>query len=146
MLVGREAVALSHRGATSRALLACCLQLTPGPFPGAGEFSDPGRVDQIVGRGSSMTDKDRTKGPAEGELPEDPSMMGRLGKVEKQVYWVRREFLSERVACIVLVFLLPCFSPGGHYHLEKKVRAWKYFQNMHFGVCDIHTFFFGEST
>ncbi|XP_063152997.1 potassium voltage-gated channel subfamily KQT member 2 isoform X5 [Candoia aspera] len=43
------------------------------------------RVDQIVGRGPSMTDKDRTKGPAEGELPEDPSMMGRLGKVEKQV-------------------------------------------------------------
>lgn len=32
-----------------------------------------------------MTDKDRTKGPAEAELPEDPSMMGRLGKVEKQV-------------------------------------------------------------
>ncbi|XP_030818971.1 potassium voltage-gated channel subfamily KQT member 2 isoform X12 [Camarhynchus parvulus] len=55
------------------------------PFPGVGGFSDPGRVDQIVGRGSSMTDKDRTKGPAEGELPEDPSMMGRLGKVEKQV-------------------------------------------------------------
>ncbi|KFP74151.1 Potassium voltage-gated channel subfamily KQT member 2, partial [Acanthisitta chloris] len=25
------------------------------------------------------------KGPAEGEMPEDPSMMGRLGKVEKQV-------------------------------------------------------------
>ncbi|XP_044841255.1 potassium voltage-gated channel subfamily KQT member 2 isoform X7 [Mauremys mutica] len=43
------------------------------------------RVDQIVGRGTSMTDKDRTKGSAEGELPEDPSMMGRLGKVEKQV-------------------------------------------------------------
>lgn len=34
-----------------------------------------------------MTDKDRTKGPAEAELPEDPSMMGRLGKVEKQVGW-----------------------------------------------------------
>uniref|UniRef100_G1PXK7 Potassium voltage-gated channel subfamily Q member 2 n=1 Tax=Myotis lucifugus TaxID=59463 RepID=G1PXK7_MYOLU len=43
------------------------------------------RVDQIVGRGPTMTDKDRTKGPAEAELPEDPSMMGRLGKVEKQV-------------------------------------------------------------
>ncbi|XP_074144941.1 potassium voltage-gated channel subfamily KQT member 2 isoform X7 [Sminthopsis crassicaudata] len=43
------------------------------------------RVDQIVGRGPAITDKDRTKGPAEGELPEDPSMMGRLGKVEKQV-------------------------------------------------------------
>nr|XP_008108406.1 PREDICTED: potassium voltage-gated channel subfamily KQT member 2 isoform X7 [Anolis carolinensis] len=43
------------------------------------------RVDQIVGRGPSMTDKDRTKGSAEGELQEDPSMMGRLGKVEKQV-------------------------------------------------------------
>ncbi|KGL80463.1 Potassium voltage-gated channel subfamily KQT member 2, partial [Tinamus guttatus] len=26
-----------------------------------------------------------SQGPAEGELPEDPSMMGRLGKVEKQV-------------------------------------------------------------
>lgn len=37
-----------------------------------------------------MTDKDRTKGPAEGEMPEDPSMMGRLGKVEKQVYWGKR--------------------------------------------------------
>ncbi|XP_036281826.1 potassium voltage-gated channel subfamily KQT member 2 isoform X3 [Pipistrellus kuhlii] len=43
------------------------------------------RVDQIVGRGPAMTDKDRTKGPAEAELTEDPSMMGRLGKVEKQV-------------------------------------------------------------
>ncbi|XP_054996653.1 potassium voltage-gated channel subfamily KQT member 2 isoform X13 [Sorex araneus] len=43
------------------------------------------RVDQIVGRGPAITDKDRTKGPAETELPEDPSMMGRLGKVEKQV-------------------------------------------------------------
>uniref|UniRef100_A0A8C2V0D1 Potassium voltage-gated channel subfamily Q member 2 n=1 Tax=Chinchilla lanigera TaxID=34839 RepID=A0A8C2V0D1_CHILA len=42
-------------------------------------------VDQIVGRGPAITDKDRTKGPAEAELPEDPSMMGRLGKVEKQV-------------------------------------------------------------
>lgn len=42
-------------------------------------------MDQIVGRGPAVTDKERTKGPAEGELPEDPSMMGRLGKVEKQV-------------------------------------------------------------
>ncbi|NXL51423.1 KCNQ2 protein, partial [Podilymbus podiceps] len=48
-------------------------------------FTSYFHFDQIVGRGSSMTDKDRTKGPAEGELPEDPSMMGRLGKVEKQV-------------------------------------------------------------
>ncbi|XP_077017800.1 potassium voltage-gated channel subfamily KQT member 2 isoform X3 [Tamandua tetradactyla] len=43
------------------------------------------RVDQIVGRGPGVTDKDRGKGPAEAELLEDPSMMGRLGKVEKQV-------------------------------------------------------------
>ncbi|CAH2303094.1 potassium voltage-gated channel subfamily KQT member 2 isoform X5 [Pelobates cultripes] len=43
------------------------------------------RVDQIVGRGGSITDKDRAKGTAEAEMPEDPSMMGRLGKVEKQV-------------------------------------------------------------
>lgn len=56
-----------------------------------------------------MTDKDRTKGPVEGELPEDPSMMGRLGKVEKQVYWVRRGFLSEDVAYVVgfLHFIFP---------------------------------------
>lgn len=32
-----------------------------------------------------ITDKDRSKGAGEGDLPEDPSMMGRLGKVEKQV-------------------------------------------------------------
>ncbi|XP_053565022.1 potassium voltage-gated channel subfamily KQT member 2 isoform X1 [Bombina bombina] len=43
------------------------------------------RVDQIVGRGGSITDKDRAKGATESEIPEDPSMMGRLGKVEKQV-------------------------------------------------------------
>lgn len=43
-----------------------------------------GRVDQIVGRGTPIADKDRTKAANE-ELPEDPSMMGRLGKVEKQV-------------------------------------------------------------
>ncbi|KAM4692559.1 LOW QUALITY PROTEIN: potassium voltage-gated channel subfamily KQT member 2 [Rhinophrynus dorsalis] len=43
------------------------------------------RVDQIVGRSGSITDKDRAKGVVEGEIPEDPSMMGRLGKVEKQV-------------------------------------------------------------
>eukprot|EP00069_Balaena_mysticetus_P022648 bmy_14482T0 len=42
------------------------------------------QVDQIVGRGPAIADKDRGKGPAEAELPEDPSMMGRLGKVEKQ--------------------------------------------------------------
>lgn len=44
-----------------------------------------------MGRGPAITDKDRTKGPAEAELPEDPSMMGRLGKVEKQVREAGRE-------------------------------------------------------
>lgn len=43
-----------------------------------------GRVDQIVGRGTPVAEKDRPKAASE-ELPEDPSMMGRLGKVEKQV-------------------------------------------------------------
>uniref|UniRef100_A0A8C0JN20 Potassium voltage-gated channel subfamily Q member 2 n=1 Tax=Canis lupus dingo TaxID=286419 RepID=A0A8C0JN20_CANLU len=65
----------------------------PLPVRSAGEREPPGQgggrgtqeVDQIVGRGPALTDKDRTKGPAEAELPEDPSMMGRLGKVEKQV-------------------------------------------------------------
>lgn len=41
-------------------------------------------MDQIVGRGTPVADKDRPKAASE-ELPEDPSMMGRLGKVEKQV-------------------------------------------------------------
>uniref|UniRef100_A0A3B3ZUA5 Uncharacterized protein n=1 Tax=Periophthalmus magnuspinnatus TaxID=409849 RepID=A0A3B3ZUA5_9GOBI len=47
------------------------------------------RVDQIVGRGTPITDKDRPK-PNE-EMPEDPSMMGRLGKVEKQVLSMERK-------------------------------------------------------
>ncbi|TRY98913.1 hypothetical protein DNTS_032006 [Danionella cerebrum] len=50
------------------------------------------RVDQIVGRGAAaITDKDRPKGSADAELPEDPSMMGRLGKVEKQVMSMERK-------------------------------------------------------
>ncbi|XP_023691053.1 potassium voltage-gated channel subfamily KQT member 2-like isoform X8 [Paramormyrops kingsleyae] len=51
----------------------------------------PNRVDQIVGRGGQMTDKDRPKGATEGEVSEDPSMMGRLGKVEKQVVSMERK-------------------------------------------------------
>lgn len=47
------------------------------------------RVDQIVGRGTPITDKDRPK-PNE-EMPDDPSMMGRLGKVEKQVLSMERK-------------------------------------------------------
>ncbi|KAF5905682.1 potassium voltage-gated channel subfamily KQT member 2 isoform X1, partial [Clarias magur] len=42
------------------------------------------RVDQIVGRGAPITDKDRPKSSTEAEIAEDPSMMGRLLKVEKQ--------------------------------------------------------------
>uniref|UniRef100_A0A672LBJ4 Potassium voltage-gated channel subfamily Q member 2 n=1 Tax=Sinocyclocheilus grahami TaxID=75366 RepID=A0A672LBJ4_SINGR len=49
------------------------------------------RVDQIVGRSPSVTDKDRPKGTTDAELPEDPSMMGRLGKVEKQVMSMERK-------------------------------------------------------
>ncbi|XP_056606965.1 potassium voltage-gated channel subfamily KQT member 2 isoform X2 [Triplophysa dalaica] len=49
------------------------------------------RVDQIIGRGAAITDKDRPKGTTETELPEDPSMMGRLGKVEKQVMSMERK-------------------------------------------------------
>uniref|UniRef100_A0A8C5G8W8 Potassium voltage-gated channel subfamily KQT member 2-like n=1 Tax=Gouania willdenowi TaxID=441366 RepID=A0A8C5G8W8_GOUWI len=48
------------------------------------------RVDQIVGRGTPITEKDRPKAANE-ELPEDPSMMGRLGKVEKQVLSMERK-------------------------------------------------------
>ncbi|XP_054472699.1 potassium voltage-gated channel subfamily KQT member 2 [Anoplopoma fimbria] len=48
------------------------------------------RVDQIVGRGTPITDKDRPK-TANEEIPEDPSMMGRLGKVEKQVLSMERK-------------------------------------------------------
>ncbi|XP_061112784.1 potassium voltage-gated channel subfamily KQT member 2-like isoform X2 [Conger conger] len=49
------------------------------------------RVDQIVGRGPPVTDKDRSKSAVEGETPEDPSMMGRLLKVEKQVMSMERK-------------------------------------------------------
>uniref|UniRef100_A0A7N6AV58 Potassium voltage-gated channel, KQT-like subfamily, member 2b n=1 Tax=Anabas testudineus TaxID=64144 RepID=A0A7N6AV58_ANATE len=48
------------------------------------------RVDQIVGRGTPIAEKDRPKAANE-ELPEDPSMMGRLGKVEKQVLSMERK-------------------------------------------------------
>ncbi|XP_036007598.1 potassium voltage-gated channel subfamily KQT member 2 isoform X1 [Fundulus heteroclitus] len=48
------------------------------------------RVDQIVGRGTPIADKDRPKAGGE-ESPEDPSMMGRLGKVEKQVLSMERK-------------------------------------------------------
>ncbi|XP_077386250.1 potassium voltage-gated channel subfamily KQT member 2 [Festucalex cinctus] len=48
------------------------------------------RVDQIVGRGTPIADKDRPKAAGD-ELPEDPSMMGRLGKVEKQVLSMERK-------------------------------------------------------
>uniref|UniRef100_A0AAY4EV72 Potassium voltage-gated channel subfamily KQT member 2 n=1 Tax=Denticeps clupeoides TaxID=299321 RepID=A0AAY4EV72_9TELE len=49
------------------------------------------QVDQIVGRGAPLSDKDRPKGTTEAEIPEDPSMMGRLGKVEKQVMSMERK-------------------------------------------------------
>ncbi|XP_061788461.1 potassium voltage-gated channel subfamily KQT member 2 isoform X2 [Nerophis lumbriciformis] len=48
------------------------------------------RVDQIVGRGTPIAEKDRPKAAGE-EIPEDPSMMGRLGKVEKQVLSMERK-------------------------------------------------------
>ncbi|XP_047670213.1 potassium voltage-gated channel subfamily KQT member 2 isoform X6 [Tachysurus fulvidraco] len=49
------------------------------------------RVDQIVGRGAPITDKDRPKSSTEAEIAEDPSMMGRLLKVEKQVMSMERK-------------------------------------------------------
>ncbi|XP_056629228.1 potassium voltage-gated channel, KQT-like subfamily, member 2a [Triplophysa dalaica] len=41
------------------------------------------RVDQIVGKGAATGEKDKPKSDA--EVTEDPSMMGRLNKMEKQV-------------------------------------------------------------
>ncbi|VTJ56694.1 Hypothetical predicted protein [Marmota monax] len=73
---------------TFKGLLGQSPGLARGPLgagPGGCRAGAVLRVDQIVGRGPAITDKDRTKGPSEAELPEDPSMMGRLGKVEKQV-------------------------------------------------------------
>ncbi|XP_030639888.1 potassium voltage-gated channel, KQT-like subfamily, member 2a isoform X2 [Chanos chanos] len=43
------------------------------------------KVDQIVGKGPPAGEKDKPKSTGEGEAAEDPSMMGRLGKMEKQV-------------------------------------------------------------
>ncbi|KAI4894192.1 hypothetical protein NFI96_011734 [Prochilodus magdalenae] len=51
----------------------------------------PTLVDQIVGRGAQITDKDRPKSTTEAEITEDPSMMGRLVKVEKQVMSMERK-------------------------------------------------------
>ncbi|XP_073765127.1 potassium voltage-gated channel, KQT-like subfamily, member 2a isoform X15 [Danio rerio] len=41
------------------------------------------KVDQIVGKGASAGEKDKPK--SDTEVPEDPSMMGRLNKMEKEV-------------------------------------------------------------
>ncbi|XP_062897070.1 potassium voltage-gated channel subfamily KQT member 2 isoform X4 [Mobula hypostoma] len=49
------------------------------------------RVDQIVGRGPQIQEKDRSKIPADTEVPEDPSMMGRLGKMERQVHSMEKK-------------------------------------------------------
>uniref|UniRef100_A0A8C7TZT2 Potassium voltage-gated channel, KQT-like subfamily, member 2b n=1 Tax=Oncorhynchus mykiss TaxID=8022 RepID=A0A8C7TZT2_ONCMY len=53
--------------------------------------NSPRLVDQIVGRGTPITDKDRPKGTTDGGVEEDPSMMGRLGKVEKKVMSMERK-------------------------------------------------------
>ncbi|EHH19519.1 hypothetical protein EGK_02190 [Macaca mulatta] len=63
-----------------------CRAIPCAPLGSSREASFPASsLEQRPALASSITDKDRTKGPAEAELPEDPSMMGRLGKVEKQV-------------------------------------------------------------
>lgn len=74
------------------------------------------RVDQIVGRGTPIADKDRPKAASE-ELPEDPSMMGRLGKVEKQVI-NGNEFVAKTPDASSWIWLvLLCLS--GAVHGEK---------------------------
>lgn len=81
-----------------------------------------GRVDQIVGRGTPIADKDRPK--ANEELPEDPSMMGRLGKVEKQVINRLRNISAaffDAVSAMSLFGPLPVLSPLGPVHGEE---AW----------------------
>lgn len=80
------------------------------------------RVDQIVGRGTPVADKDRPKAANE-ELPEDPSMMGRLGKVEKQVSSGGKS-PSSGVNCVVTLVLWSSGPlngekaglPGEHLH------------------------------
>lgn len=64
-----------------------------------------------MGRGPTITDKDRTKGPAETELPEDPSMMGRLGKVEKQV---GEAWEGNSLCCLPVLFSLPVAKQPRH--------------------------------
>ncbi|XP_032898036.1 potassium voltage-gated channel subfamily KQT member 2 isoform X2 [Amblyraja radiata] len=49
------------------------------------------RVDQIVGRGPQIQEKDCSKIPTEPDIPEDPSMMGRLGKMERQVHSMEKK-------------------------------------------------------
>lgn len=103
-----------------------------------------------MGRGPAMADKDRGKGPAEAELPEDPSMMGRLGKVEKQVGeaggpWCQRSCcgrvrqLCGKLRAVVSVPWVPCehsqawgtslllasaYRPQAKYWLARSLLAW----------------------
>lgn len=46
------------------------------------------RVDQIIGKGAPAgeKEKEKPKTPGEVETPDDPSMMGRMGRMEKQVH------------------------------------------------------------
>ncbi|MEQ2195020.1 hypothetical protein XENOCAPTIV_006245 [Xenoophorus captivus] len=56
----------------------------------AGHLDMLARIKNLQARGTPIADKDRPKAGGE-ELPEDPSMMGRLGKVEKQVLSMERK-------------------------------------------------------
>lgn len=47
------------------------------------------RVDTIVGKGAPAGEKEKPKTPGEADTPEDPSMMGRMGRMEKQVDAIR---------------------------------------------------------
>lgn len=72
-------------------------------------------MDQIVGRGTPIADKERPKAANE-EVPEDPSMMGRLGKVEKQVT-SSNQFVRERG--LFITCLCPLLDSSGSVHGEK---------------------------
>lgn len=75
-------------------------------------------MDQIVGRGTPIADKDRPKAANE-ELPEDPSMMGRLGKVEKQVTENEKSLTFELCDTPRSSFSLVPGCSSGHFHGEK---------------------------
>ncbi|KAA0714018.1 Potassium voltage-gated channel subfamily KQT member 2 [Triplophysa tibetana] len=80
-LQSRQDFSLSNTTTQHHNMLPDWIDLIVGPPPPSTPRHK--KVDQIVGKGAAAGEKDKPKSDA--EVAEDPSMMGRLNKMEKQV-------------------------------------------------------------